>query len=77
MNSTLCQQMDDRDYAMKKHDGTFGQRLCKGFSRILLWIGVSILLILAIPAGVLYLLMYGVWTLLDRLMDVIDQESGQ
>ena len=77
MNGTLCKQIFDRENEMKKPDGTFGQWICKWSSRILLWIGVSILLILAIPASLLYLLMYGLWTLLDRLMAVIDQKSGQ
>lgn len=47
----------------------------KGISRLITWLGVALIGLLALPAGVLVLLIIGIWSLVDRLASRLGREK--
>ncbi len=46
-------------------------------SRVIFWIGLAVLAILALPAGIIVLAIRGVWTVTDRLTGVLERKGDE
>lgn len=48
----------------------------KGLNRFVTWIGLAAAGLIAIPAGILLLLVLGIWTMVDRLAAYLERKGG-
>ena len=48
----------------------------KGLSRFVTWVGLAAAGLIAIPAGILILLISGIWTVADRFAACLERKGG-
>lgn len=70
MNGELCRETA-ASYNSKIEMGNIKNMICKIFTRLIFWLGAVVIALLALPTGILFLMICGIWTAVDKLTSVI------
>ena len=60
-----------------KKKGYRSARIARAAGKVITWLGMAVVGILALPAGALVLLISGVWSLTDRISQWITQKGEE
>ena len=70
MNGELCRETA-ASYSSKIEMGNIKNIICKIFTRLIFWLGAVVIALLALPTGILFLMICGIWTAVDKLTAAI------
>lgn len=72
MKGELCASPDFSKTEIKSRLKRCKKIIFKALSRIILCIGIAAAAIAAIPAAILILIIYGIWTFVDRTVSLLE-----